>query len=83
MRCEPRPGRDEDSTHLLRSDHLERVTELSTTFLLHLDHHDATPSPKDEVEFIAASTDICRKQSIPAQPVVAQRTALPAVHAAL
>ncbi|OFW75729.1 MAG: hypothetical protein A2Y55_10470 [Actinobacteria bacterium RBG_16_68_12] len=67
---------------LLRVDHLERVAEAVPALLLHLDDEEATPAPEDEVELVASRVRVRVEQAVAAEPVVAERSALPAIHAA-
>lgn len=82
MRCEPGVRRRLHAPRLLRSDHLERVAELVSTLLLHLDHDYAASSAHDEIKLVATRTHVRGEQAVAAKPVVAKRAALAAVHAA-
>ena len=58
------------------------MAEVVPALLLHLDDDDAVAAPQDEVELVAAGSDVRVEQSVAAEPIVPKRAALAAVHAA-
>jgi hypothetical protein len=82
MRGKPAGSGGVYATSLLVVDHLERVAEHGAALRLHLDHDEASPTPQDEVELVASDSRVGRDQAVSTEPVVAERAALAAVHAA-
>ena len=82
MPREPRARRRANAARLLGVHHLERVAEAVAALLLHLDDHDPPPAPDDEVELVPAHARVGVEQAIATEPVMKQRAALAAIHAA-
>jgi hypothetical protein len=82
VRCEPRADGRFHATLLLCVDHLERVPERKAAFLFDFHHDEATATPENEVELVAAGACVRFEESVAAKTVVPESAALAAIHAA-
>ena len=82
VRREPRLRRARHAARLLGVDHLERMSEGGTAFLLDLDNEQPPTSAQDEVELVPARACVGVEQAVAAKPVVEKSAALAAIHAA-
>jgi hypothetical protein len=82
MRREPGVRRGVHAPHLLRIDHLERVTVSVPALLLHLDNDETAASAQNEIELVAGDACVGVQKPVSAQAVVPESEPLSAIHAA-
>jgi len=82
MGGEPGTRSGEHTPRFLRVDHLERMPEVGTALLFHLDDHEATAAPEHEIELVPARAHVRIEEAVAAKPVVTKGAPLATIHAA-
>jgi hypothetical protein len=70
------------ATHLLRVDHLERISISLAALLLHLDDEQPLPTAQHEIELVATSAGVGLEKAVAAKAIVTEGEPFSAIHAA-